>query len=420
MMKTVTEWSSYIDTLHPETISLGLDRITQVKKQLNLTFDCPVITVAGTNGKGSCVKLLEAILSYSGYRVGAYTSPHLLRFNERIRVNNNEVDDATLCQAFAEVEQARGQTPLTFFEYTTLAALLIFKNIPLDALILEVGLGGRLDAVNCIDADIALITSIDLDHTHYLGETREAISAEKAGIFRPNQIVICGDLAPPKQLLLKAKEFNTEFYCAGEHFEYQIAKDHWSWQSKQAQFDCLPIPNLAIKNVATALMAITLAQQKYFNIPTSVIAETIKKVKLFGRFQEISKPVPCILDVAHNPAASELLAERISQQHQPKQLIAIVGMLKDKDIMNTLKPLHPWVHSWHLGSLSVPRGANSAELARHLQAFENAEWYTYEHISDAFRTVSNTLNSNNKILVFGSFYTVAEVLNLVLPSSVIN
>ncbi len=411
-MNNLEDWLSYIGSLHPKTIFLGLDRVKQVAAKLSFSkFDCPVITVAGTNGKGSCVKLLESILIESGYAIAAYTSPHLLSFNERIRINGNNIDDDSLCLAFQAIENARGEIALTFFEYTTLAAFWLLKQKPLDGIILEVGLGGRLDAVNFIDADLAIITSIGIDHTEWLGSTREAIASEKAGIFRPNQLAVCGDKNPPTSLQEKAKKLNTELFCIGKDFDYREESTSWTWWCSKLHLDNLPLPKLSINNVATVLMAVTLLQGK-FNVQLEAIKKVIAMATLPGRLQEIKEKNPCILDVAHNPDASELLAVQLKQHYQNQSYIAVVGMLADKDIRNTLKPLIPLVSEWHLGSLNVDRGATSRQLASYLQDFGNLKCYTHDDVSKAFIAASNALPSTQKILVFGSFYTVAEVLNL--------
>lgn len=418
-MKTLSEWLSYIETLHVKAIDLKLDRVSKVANLLHLTsFECPIIIVGGTNGKGSCVKLLETILTLGGYQVGAYTSPHLLSFNERIRVANKNIDDETLCLAFEEIESKRKDIALTFFEFTTLAALWIFKNQPLDILILEVGLGGRLDAVNIVDSDVAIITSISIDHTDWLGTTRESIGFEKAGIFRRQKVAICGDLSPPDALLEYAQSLKTTLYCAGRDFSYELANDSWSWSSKESIFPKLPMPLLSIQNTSTVLMAL-MSLKKELPLSKDAITQGIKTANLQGRFQQFEQPYTCLLDVAHNPASSELLAKQIETKFHGSKFIAVVGMLVDKDIAGTLKPLLPFIKEWHLGTLDVPRGASSQQLASHFQDFDATKWYTHKSISDAFK-VAVSLNTNEKILVFGSFYTVAEVLYLLqnAPSAI--
>lgn len=409
--RQLQDWLVYIEQLHPKCIDMGLDRIRRVADKLGVDqLANLVITIAGTNGKGSCVKFLETAFTLKGYQVGAYTSPHLLRFNERIRINNQEVADSQLCQAFQVIEKARDQVHLTFFEFTTLAALWIFKQRKLEVVLLEVGLGGRLDAVNLVAADIAIITSIALDHTDWLGVTREAIAIEKAGIFRRGKIVICGDPNPPAPLVNHAKQLATSFYCRGKDFDAIVEAPQWTWTSQLATHSHLPMPSLPLQNVATAIMAIELA--KPFLIDQDVIINAIKSASLQGRFQRITAPYPCLLDVAHNPAAGQLLADNIAN-YTANKFVAVVGMLADKDIENTLKPLDGQVREWHLASLNVARGANSIQLKRHLRAFTAAKCYTYDCVSQAFNAATRACTQNENILVFGSFYTVAEALKIV-------
>lgn len=407
----LADWLTKIETLHPKTIQLGVERVAKIAHKLDLhRFECPVITVGGTNGKGSCVKFLESILLSSDYRVGAYTSPHLLSFNERIRINNQLITDEILCEGFEVIDRARAEISLTFFEFTTLAALWAFKQAKLDVLILEVGMGGRLDAVNIMDSDIAIVTSVDIDHIEWLGSTREEIGYEKAGIFRPDSIAVCGDMTPPKSLVEYAAQQRTQLHTLDHDFNYTITSDYWNWKSEKASYENLPLPCLPIVNAASALMAIS-HLQKSMHIPLEAIKTGIYNAKLMGRFQVVKDPISCILDVAHNPAAAKMLAKNLADLNSGK-LIAVVGMLADKDISNTFKELLPYIKEWHLGTLHVPRGASSTQLARRLQDFNGSEWYTYDCITEAFEQASAHLNSNDKILVFGSFYTVAEILNL--------
>lgn len=408
-MKSLDQWLPEIEKLHPQNIDLGLARIAKVAEQLGLTkFNCPVITVGGTNGKGSCVKTLESIFLAAGYKTGAYTSPHLLKFNERIRINNQMIDDASLSEAFEIITQHRNSIPLTFFEFTTLAALEIFRAQNLDVLILEVGLGGRLDAVNIVEPDISILTTIELDHMDWLGNTREEIAIQKAGIFRPLKPAIIGDKNPPAKLLEQAHDLNAQLYCINTDFSYETTQTSWTWQSKASILSDLPLPNLPMQNVATALMAIDLFPKAISN---SAIIEGINNAWLPGRFQKIVSPA-CILDVAHNPAAANLLASNIKNLKVSGNIKAVIGMLADKDIPNTLQPLLPFVKEWHLTHLPSDRTASASTLASHLQDFGQVSWYTYNNVSDAFNAAKNSLTTEDLIVVFGSFYTVAAVLNL--------
>ncbi len=410
-MKNVTEWTNYIEKIHPKNMELELDRIKSIGKKLGLTrFNCPVLTVGGTNGKGSCVKLIESIASMNNYRIGVYTSPHLLNFNERIKINNREVSDSQLITAFEFIEAGRKDIPLTFFEFTTLAALWLFKQIDLDLLILEVGLGGRLDAVNIVDPDIAIITSIDLDHEEWLGTTREQIALEKAGIFRSGRLAICGDPNPPASLLDYAKEIDCQIFLIKKDYSFDQNTATWSWVGGEKRINTLPIPNLSLINAATALMAIHLLDQ-FFHLSFSLLHRSILNAALPGRFQRFDHPINCILDVAHNPAATDLLMKNLLSEGNDFRLKAVVGMMKDKDIANTLLPCRSIIKEWHFATLNHERGASSAELAANFEDFEEVQCYNYDTVLDAFKSAAAEMSADQRIIVFGSFVTVAEVLN---------
>jgi dihydrofolate synthase/folylpolyglutamate synthase len=407
---TMQTWLQHIESLHPKTIELGLERVYKLAQEMQLTtFDCPVVVVGGTNGKGSCVKFLETILSLQGYKVAAYTSPHLLSFNERIRINNQNITDDLLLKAFEAVEGARGELALTFFEFTTLAAFWSFKKTDLDVIILEVGLGGRLDAVNIIDADIAIITSVDLDHTDWLGSSREQIGFEKAGIFRQDRYAIIGDDNPPASMLDQANKLKTRLYQVHNDFSYQREGETWHWSGFGQSYQHLPMPKLPIQNAATSLMALTLLSDK---LPVSEqnVRAGLSCASLRGRFQRVDRPAACILDVAHNEASAKLLALQCSLLEHQGRILAVVGMLSDKDIANTLKPLQSHVSQWYFGTLSVPRGANAALLVSSLEGVANPKCYTYDCVIQAFEAASIDQADQDIILVFGSFFTVAEVL----------
>lgn len=407
-MNTVSSWLEKIEQYHPQTIALGLERVKKVGQKLDVVdFTCPVVMVGGTNGKGSCVKFLETILDQSNFRVGAYTSPHLLRFNERIRLNNTEISDDALLEAFEAVESARNAVDLTFFEFTTLAALWLFKQNTLDIILLEVGLGGRLDAVNIVDADIAVITSVSIDHTDWLGETQEQIGWEKAGIFKKNRKAIIGDADPPKTIFDKARQEQTDLYCLGKDFSYEVLPDFWSWVSPKKSYHHLPLPRLPIQSAATSLMVLTLVSE-YFPIAEEQVQKAMIDASLTGRFQSINQPYSGILDVAHNEESARLLAKRC--QAFDGNLIAVVGMLADKDIANTLRPVVGLVKEWYVGSLNVSRGAKSTQLAKVLENIDNHKCYTYDCVTKAFDAAGAKLLDQQKLLIFGSFYTVAEIL----------
>lgn len=451
MYHTLSDWLGYIETLHPKAIALGLDRVREVGEKLQVThFRCPVITVGGTNGKGSCVAFLQSTLNAAGYQVGSYTSPHLLRFNERICFNGIMVDNTALVEAFQQVEQARAEIPLTYFEFTTLAALWLFQRANLDAIVLEVGLGGRLDAVNIVDADMAVITTVALDHMDWLGDTREAIGYEKVGIFRAGRPAVCGDVDPPATLLQAAADCNTHLYCINRDFSYNLDQggsrtaptkkpaeslkldvgatrespiesrasiaqhkvDHasnWSWHCGTTIYQNLPFPHLPLQNAVTALMALHCLSER-LPVSRKAIEQGLQQAKLPGRFQEFHQPRWIILDVAHNPASAQLLAERLVSQPCGGKTYAVASMLGDKDILSSLQPLLPCVDQWFVGGLDVPRGVPAETIANYLQKLGVTAYHTHHTIPAAFDHALQVSQPLDRIVVFGSFHTVAAVL----------
>jgi dihydrofolate synthase / folylpolyglutamate synthase len=414
---SLSEWLEYIETLNPKVMDLGLDRVAKVAEKLDLIhFSCPVISIGGTNGKGSCVAFLEAILSASGYRVGAYTSPHLLRFNERIKLANTEVDDASLCRAFSVIETARGDLSLTYFEFTTLAVLWIFKQSNLDTLLLEVGLGGRLDAVNIVESDIAILTTIAIDHTDWLGHDRNSIGYEKSGIFRPGKPAICGDFDPPPSIFQTAERLNTQLYCVNRDFSYQLEEGGWLWQSTllSQQYSALAEPHLPMQNAATALMAVALLNRDLLPVSLESLRQGLISASIPGRFQSVlHRSVPTIFDVAHNPAAAELLAQRLAKQTCLGRTFAVVSILADKDIKGSLAPLLDTVDSWYVGSLAVPRGCTAEQISQHLQDIGAEKWYNYGSVNAAYYAALEQANQEDRVVVYGSFHTVATLLKII-------
>ena len=405
------DWLSYLETHHPISIDLGLERINIVAARLDvLNFDCPIITVAGTNGKGSCVALTRAILAAAGYRVGTYTSPHLLDFNERIQIAGESVSDNALCEAFKRIAEACAEISLTYFEFGTLAALLLFKQAQLDAIILEVGLGGRLDAVNCVDADISVISMVDLDHMEWLGHTRELIAKEKAGIMRPNKPCVFGDFSLPASVYEHAKLENVFLYNQGQQFDYKKQGSSWSWQSQQQTFTNLPLPKIDLQNAATVLQTIELLSNK-FSIRLEAIEEGLKQVFIPGRFQVIEQDnLQFILDVAHNPAGGRCLAKRLAQESCAGKTHAIVGMLADKDISNTLAPLISQIDQFYLANLEVSRAATAAQLNQHLmQLNAKVSAQNFSSPAIALQEACKVARKGDRVLVFGSFHTVSLV-----------
>lgn len=411
---SLAKWLSYLASCHPKTIDLGLERIRRVAARLGvLNLGCPVITVAGTNGKGSTVALTAAILRSAGLRVATYTSPHLISYNERFQIDGHCVDDQALCQAFRQIEKLRNEISLSYFEFGTLAALLLFKQAPLDVVILEVGLGGRLDAVNCIDADLAIISMIDLDHMEYLGNTREAIAYEKAGILRAQSPCVCGDFSIPTTLIDVAQSLTCPLYRQAREFTYQLSTsmDSWSWHSQQQSLTHLPIPNIELQNAATVLQAIELLETQ-FSISRIAIEQGLKQVFLPGRFQVIDKDArQIILDVAHNPAGGRCLAKRLTAYPCSGKTYALVGMLANKDQLHTLQALQATIEHWIVTDLLVAQSATAQQLKQVLQSLgithPISEFSTPEL---AFQYTYPMLKPGDRLVVFGSFHTVAPIL----------
>jgi dihydrofolate synthase/folylpolyglutamate synthase len=383
-----------------------------------LPLPFPSISVAGTNGKGSSVILLDSILSAANYRIGRFTSPHLLRYNERICVAGIEASNHQICEAFECIEKIRNEISLTYFEFSTLAALLIFKQQQIDLAILEVGLGGRLDSVNIVDADIALITAIDVDHIEWLGKDRESIGFEKAGIFRTQQPAVCSDNNPPQSLIQHAKQLQTPLYYLGRDF-HQIKNNDksWNWQSQNSTYK-LPMPSLQgdfqLQNAAGVLKVLELLKQK-FPLPESAISQGLINAKLPGRFQILSGRITQILDVAHNPLGAKVLKDLLSQYTCQGKTHALVGMLKDKDIAAVFNILKQTITEWHIATLNVPRSASVACLVKHLNNIGiNNNINTYSSITKAYNELLKSVSESDRIIVFGSFHTVQEVLTNII------
>lgn len=407
-LRDMNGWLDYINTLHCYEIDLGLSRVTGLAKKLGLsTFSCPVITVAGTNGKGSVIKSLESIYLAAGYQVAAYTSPHLLCFNERLRFNGEPILDRNFIEAFVFIEKNRDQKPLSFFEFTTLACLYMCKKLALDVLLLEVGLGGRLDAVNVINPDVAVITTIDIDHTDWLGHDRESIGREKAGIFLAHRPVICGDPNPPESLLEAAQLLQAPIFQFMKDFSVIENRKTWKWKGPKINYDALPFPKLKTQNVATSLMVVTHLQDR-LPVKELAIVTGIQKAILPGRFERVEKPVSIIFDVAHNPQATHYLAEQLCRSCHSGRTFAVVGMLKDKDIVGTFLPMLACVDRWYVGSLSEIRGASGEKLAGILRTEGVADCYNFTSIDEAFeKAIVQCKRKDDRIVVFGSFHTVA-------------
>ncbi|WP_202303159.1 bifunctional tetrahydrofolate synthase/dihydrofolate synthase [Dryocola clanedunensis] len=396
-------WLCYLENLHSTAIELGLARVQKVAAALDVLKPAPTIfTVAGTNGKGTTCRTLEMVLMAAGYSVGVYSSPHLVRYTERVRIQNEELDEAYHTAAFAEIEAARGETSLTYFEYSTLSALLLFKQLNVDVVILEVGLGGRLDATNIVDADVAVVTSIALDHTDWLGPDRESIGREKAGVFRGEKPAIVGEPDMPQSIADVAVEKGAQLLRRGVDWSYSVEAESWSFKDGKGELTDLPLPLVPQPNAATALAAL---RASWLDVSETAIRQGLKEATLPGRFQIISQSPRVILDVAHNPHAAAYLAERLTQLPKQGRVLAVIGMLHDKDIAGTLACLAGQVDSWYCAPLEGPRGATAEQLVEHLQAGA-----VYDSVAEAWQAAMATAGADDTVLVCGSFHTVAHVM----------
>jgi len=412
---SLADWLAWQETLHPRKIDLGLERVAHVAGNMQLlTPGHGVITVAGTNGKGSSVAMLDSILSSAGYRTACYSSPHLLRYNERIRIAGKEVDDEALCNAFESVDRARGDTSLTYFEFGTLAALSLFSHASPDIALLEVGMGGRLDAVNILDADAALVTSIDVDHSAWLGTDREAIGREKAGIFRAGRPAVCSDPEPPASVFSQAQTVAASWYAPGCGFDWTMTEHGWSWLSPARVYENLPLPALPgrhqLQNAAGVLMLLgTLAER--FPLQRAAIEQGLTTVALAGRCQILPGAIETILDVAHNPGAAEKLVLLLRNRGVRGRTRMVLGMLADKDVAGFTAILSPLVDDWYLATLPGARGLSAMDLQQHISTRNNAATIqSFQAVASAFEKACADAKDGDRVVVCGSFLTVAEVL----------
>lgn len=413
------DWLRWQETLHPEEIELGLERIAAVFQRLQANvFSCPVITVAGTNGKGSSLRMLESIYRADGYRTCAYSSPHLLRYNERIRINGVEAADADIVAAFARVDAARADISLTYFEFGTLAALDIFMHRKVDVVLLEVGLGGRLDAVNIIDADVALLTAISLDHIAWLGEDRDAIGYEKAGILRPGKPAVCSDPDMPQSVRAHAHKLGCPLYRLGHDFDFKPGPQGWCWREREGQALDLPHPALRgahqYRNAAGVLMALTLLQSR-LPVSRSAIRTGLLEAHLPGRFQyvsgvSLSGRVSWIYDVAHNPDSVCQLAQMLAQEEQPGRTFALLGMLADKDSTTALAHIYSQITDWHVTSLNSLRSEEPEKLRGIIHSLGRSPVCVHTSVAEAWAAIESRVEGGDRIVVFGSFYTVSEAM----------
>ncbi len=412
------DWLKWQQTLHSQKIELGLDRIAEVANALDiLQPNYQVITVAGTNGKGSIVAILESIYHQAGYRVASYTSPHLLHYNERIRVEQKNIDDETLCKAFDLVDQARGEISLSYFEFGTLAAMQIFNDVQPDVAIYEVGLGGRLDAVNILNTDLAIVSSIGIDHVQWLGTTRESIGLEKAGIFRSHRPAICGEEEPPESLVKYAQELDSKLYLINKNYSYHRNENQtWSFNSSKLNWENLPIPSLygdtQVSNAATALMGLLSIDNK-MPVTRQSVDRGLNNINLLGRFQRISNSREIILDVAHNLDSAKVMVKNLQDLDPVAKTYAVFAVLADKDVDGIIDSVKGLIDKWFISQLDTERTLNCKKLQKILkQNCPDCNVQDYPSISEAYLAAKQAAGNSSRIVVFGSFLTVAEVLSI--------
>jgi dihydrofolate synthase/folylpolyglutamate synthase len=419
---TLSDWLEYIERQHPATIAMGLDRVAAVRDALGLRPDFPLITVGGTNGKGSTCRILESILRQAGYRAGTYTSPHLLRYNERVRVGGREAADDELARAFAAVESARAGLglPLTYFEFGTLAALWLFVEARVDAAVLEIGLGGRLDAVNAFDPDVSVLVSVGLDHMEYLGDTRDSIGREKAHIFRPGRTAVCADADPPATVLEHAATIDAPLLLIGRDFDYEVEAQQWRYRGPRAMRHGLPPPALrGIAQLANASAAITALDLLHERLPVSAgaLRSGLVHVENPGRFQVLPGRPTVVLDVAHNPHAAEVLVHNLAQMTGHARTLAVFSMLADKDVAGVVRILRGHIDHWYVAPLPGPRGSAVEPLLRTLhEAGVSAPVEVCADIENACASANQAAGGGDRIVVFGSFLTVAAAMTALRPS----
>ena len=412
---TLEGWLAHIERVHPQTIAMGLERVRVVQQALALTPQVPVITVGGTNGKGSACMMLEAILHHAGYQTGCYTSPHLLRYNERVRIAREDAGDAQLIGAFAAVECARRQAnvALTYFEFGTLAAMKLFIDARVEVMILEVGLGGRLDAVNVFEPDCAMVMSVALDHMDYLGDTREKIGFEKAGIFRADKPAICADSDPPQSLIAHANAIGAPLLLRGRDYHAMPMPNQWAYQGPGGARHGLPWPALRgayqLANAAACIAALDTLRDR-LPVTMNNIRDGLLTAENPGRFQVLPGQPQVILDVAHNPHAAQALADSLKSMPRGGRTLAVFSMLSDKDIAGVIAIMKPHIGHWYAASISGPRGSSAETLEQKLAAAGLTQITRCASVAAAVQAAREAAGVDDKILIFGSFYTVSEAM----------
>lgn len=407
--RSLSQWLQYLESIHPTAIDMGLERVRTVASALDLCFPhSTVITVAGTNGKGTTCKFIEQTALEQGKTVAVYSSPHLLTYRERVRHNGALPSEAAFCDAFTTVEEARGDTSLTYFEFGTLAAMKMMMDWQVEVVILEVGLGGRLDATNIIDPDLAVITTIDLDHQDWLGETREKIAVEKAGIMRPGIKAVIGDREPPSTLIGEVSRFRANALWAGQDYRVYDDGDSWNWECGPVVLQSLPKPAIPLQNAATALAAL---QQLGWLPDATVASQVIRNTVMQGRRQQLSASPRVVVDVGHNPQATRQMVTWMNE-YDYEHLYIVAGMLKDKAIVETLAPFDGLDATWLLATTSGPRGLSAEALKSGLPVGQQAGSQTFASVEEAYAFARSNCTQSDMIFVFGSFLTVADVLAL--------
>ncbi len=408
--QTLTDWLCYIEQKHPQhQIELGLARVQKIAQRADLhPLPGKKILIAGTNGKGTTARTLEQLCRVQGLSVGVYSSPHLLQFNERLRINGVDVSDSLWCEAFSFIEQLRGDIELTYFEFTTLASFYLLKQQQPDICLIEVGLGGRLDATNIIEPDLSILTTVDLDHQDYLGPDRESIGREKAGVFRTGKPAVIGETDIPQSVLKYSQDIAAKPLCINKDYQFSVTQTSFSWRGVQNRFDALPLTSVPLQNIATALtaleaLAVLPSQQQ--------AAKVLAELSLPGRMQWLSKTPGILLDVAHNPQSAGYLAAQLQFiKERYDRVHLLVGMLKDKDIQQSLAPFHQLADQWHLVDLPGARGAQASMLVAQLPAQSSS--CCYADLESGYQKALSSMQPNDLLVIFGSFVTVSAVLAL--------